>query len=138
MKNFDKKIKDQWIHKPRIRKVFISGILSGIALLILFFVLNTLISNSLNKETDTFTKELCGKIISRNNYKGDTWIKLYKDSASFVLINSYNYSLKQPQLYKFLRIGDSIYKPSTSDSLFIYRENKQYLFILGNLTLNKP
>ena len=48
-----------------------------------------------------------------------------------------NYELSPVELMNFLHLGDSIYKPLNSDSLFIYRTNEKYLFVLGCLTLNK-
>ena len=137
MIDFDKLIKERWNTNIRERKMLIGGLVVGMIIIIVILVVSFIFSNSINKLEDTFNRELSGELKELTNYKGDTWVKLHKDSASYVLINSYNYQLKQPQLYKFINVGDSIYKPVNTDSLFIFRNKEEYLFILGDLTFNK-
>ena len=47
------------------------------------------------------------------------------------LNTSRNYALDPVSLDKFLKTGDSLIKNSYSDTLFIYRGNKSYYFIIG-------
>jgi transposase len=39
-------------------------------------------------------------------------------------------------LIKFIAVGDSIFKPSNTDSIFIYRNTRKYYFVLGK-TINQ-
>lgn len=136
MLDLDKVLKDRWNKHPVERKMFGGGLIFGSIIIISIFIIYIVMKNTLNDFEDTHNNELKGKVFSIKIYQGSSWIKLHKDSSSFVLLNSYNYSMSEPKLHKFLKVGDSIYKPVDTDSLYIYRNGKEYLFILGNLTYN--
>lgn len=42
-----------------------------------------------------------------------------------------NYKYGGVEMMFFLQVGDSIFKPAHTDSIFIYRGNKEYYFRLG-------
>lgn len=52
------------------------------------------------------------------------------NNQSIMLSWAENWNLCPKHLVQFLQEGDSIYKPSFSDSLFIYRYKKKYVFRL--------
>jgi len=54
------------------------------------------------------------------------------DSSKKVMLTlSVNFNYEDSYLNHFIQVGDSISKRSYSDSLFVYRNNQQYLFLLG-------
>jgi hypothetical protein len=71
-----------------------------------------------------------GKVSSAYCFKGVTMLTLNNDEK-FAIYNSRNYNYKSFALCSFLISGDSINKPSGSDTLFIYNENKEFYFVLG-------
>ena len=85
----------------------------------------------------THESAFSGVVTKINEYKGSLTIRLKDGVNKYYLKDANNYELSPVELMNFLQLGDSVYKPLNSDSLFIYREDKQFLFILGNLTLNK-
>jgi len=95
------------------------------------------ITGGKNKIKETYESELAGRITSKVEYKGALWVRLNQERHIYVLDNSANYDLKERKLKYFLELEDSIYKPANSDSLYIYRKGKCYLFMLGNLTFNR-
>ncbi len=59
----------------------------------------------------------------------------YLKDGRIILIPSgaYNNNYFFSNLLDFLQMNDSIYKPSGNDSLYIYRNNEVYYFILGKV-----
>ncbi|WP_088655691.1 hypothetical protein [Geofilum rhodophaeum] len=54
-----------------------------------------------------------------------------QDGRRVFFFDSDNYNYKPYSLCKFLNIGDSIIKHNQSDTLYIYRDEKEYYFVLG-------
>lgn len=127
-------------NKVRLRRIRV-----GLMLVIMTVGIIFLLMQKINQVDDTFNNEINGKIFGIHEIKGHSWVMMENkpsnfiilDSSSFVLVNSSNYAYDCPELYNFLQIGDSIVKPKYTDSLFIYRNNQEYFFILGDLQLNK-
>lgn len=129
MKNFDKEILDYHkSYKKQIRFVIIFAFILLFSLGLALFLLP-------NKIDKTFNAQIAGKIIGLSEYKGNVHV-VFKDKKKYVFEKASNYELDPIELYEFIQIGDSIYKPIWSDSLYIYRNNNKYIFILGNITLN--
>ena len=78
------------------------------------------------------TKEdkISGTISYIETKKGAVFIAL-DNGDSIGLNGSGNYEYTEVWLSKFLKIGDVIYKESYSDSLLIYRNYKEYYFLIG-------
>lgn len=49
---------------------------------------------------------------------------------------AHNYLYEEPDMVRFIKENDSIYKPANSDSVYVYRNGTEYYFVLGKL-LNK-
>ncbi|SMO62185.1 hypothetical protein SAMN06265379_103410 [Saccharicrinis carchari] len=73
--------------------------------------------------------EFKGEIVKiRNN--GVTFVKL-NNGRELKLPSSYNYAYNDEFLGVFIRRGDYVVKNSSSDSIFIHRDDQCYYFILG-------
>mgnify|MGYP006298967551 CR=1 FL=1 len=134
MKNYDKEygifFKD---FGPSLLKVVIIG---GTVILLLAVLLFSF-SRRYNKIDETHNTNISGVITNKFVYQGSSWIKVKNYPKRYVLKYAINYDLEPDHLSEFLQVGDSIYKPIHTDTLFIYKNGKKYLFILGNLTFNK-
>lgn len=74
------------------------------------------------------------KDFSNNLYSRGTYLIDLTDGTKFALYGTTrNYLYESSDLTNFLYIGDSIYKPYSSDSIFIYRGDQKYYFILGKM-----
>jgi hypothetical protein len=59
------------------------------------------------------------------------------NGKKFALWTARNYLYTPNTLVKFLQINDSVYKPIKTDSLYVYRDGKEYYFILGKIINRK-
>lgn len=64
-------------------------------------------------------------------WKGTRIFELSNGEKLSTSSSTRNYEYGNGELMFFLQVGDSIYKPVNTDSIFIYRENKTYYFRLG-------
>lgn len=78
------------------------------------------------------------KELSLNMYNKGSYLIDLENGTKFSLFGaSRNYLYKpEPNLNRFLEIGDSIFVSTNNDSVFVYRNNKKYYFILGKI-INK-
>lgn len=74
---------------------------------------------------------LSGKVNDIKTFKGEVNDSLQTDK--YGLIKSRNYSYPEIYLSEFLQVGDSIFKSTGTDTLLIYRFNKEYHFVLGKI-----
>lgn len=70
-----------------------------------------------------------GRIIKKHYTHGRTFVE-FQNGTKHSIPWAYNYDYKAYFIADFLLSGDSILKPANSDTLFIYREHKEYYFIL--------
>lgn len=94
---------------------------------------------TLNKNySSTINGNVLKKELSVNRYaKGAFLIELSNGIKIALAGGTINYLYgNQFDLMSFVEIGDSISKSGNSDSIFIYRNNIKYYFILGEI-LNK-
>lgn len=78
--------------------------------------------------------EFNGYVISRrfsNVYRGCYIYKLSNGQKFHIDNSTFRLNDTKLDMYEFLQIGDSIYKKTYTDSIYIYRKSKEYLFILG-------
>jgi hypothetical protein len=78
--------------------------------------------------------EYKGIVINSHLSKGMVGAKsitLNNGQKFLVSSDTWNRKYKKGAMMEFIQIGDSIYKPANSDSIFIYRGNKTYYFLLG-------
>lgn len=70
-----------------------------------------------------------GVIIEKHYTHGRTFFRL-NDSAKHSVPWAYNYEYNEYFNGDFINIGDSIFKPAHTDSLYIFRNEKKYYFVL--------
>ncbi|WP_120275738.1 hypothetical protein [Mangrovibacterium diazotrophicum] len=118
------------------------GIVFFVIMAISFAVFLTVQDHSKTKRLHSEFKE----VYTKDEFKGII-TDLYTDrGACFVtsgskkifLHNSANSLYRQRFLQDNLSIGDSIVKKSWTDSLFIFRGNSKYYFVLGKLINESP
>lgn len=68
--------------------------------------------------------------------RGQTLIVLTNRDRFRISCGTYNFLYEEPEISRFLKANDSIYKPAQKDSLYIYRDSIKYYFVLGE-SLNK-
>jgi exonuclease VII large subunit len=71
-----------------------------------------------------------GDISSLFSEHGHVYIT-FKDSTKYLVAHSTNYKYSPFFLNEFLHVGDSLYKNTGSDTLFINRAMDHYYFIIG-------
>lgn len=71
-----------------------------------------------------------GCVIEKNNSHGALLIKL-ENEKGYIINHSRNYNYSPCFLNDFVIEGDSLYKSPYSDSLFVYRHDELYVFIIG-------
>ncbi|NOU60942.1 hypothetical protein [Marinifilum caeruleilacunae] len=89
-----------------------------------------------NDSTKLFSIKFEGKVEDINVDRG--WVTIVlKNDESFSIRSSANNNYNPRLLSRFLRINDSIYKPSNSDTLYVFKEKRKYYFIMETLKLNE-
>ncbi len=114
-------------------KFYVIGIL--ILMVAIFILTINQMDRYWEKKTKDYVKletkdQLSGTINNIFDSQGISYIMI-NDSSKYLLIHSRNYLYEPSWLDAFLQKGDSIVKYPESDSLFVFRENIKYLFILG-------
>ena len=87
---------------------------------------------------DNSPREFKGMIISTKMsayWKGTQVVHLSNDKFT-TSSSTRNYEYGGGEMASFMHVGDSIYKPANTDSIYIYRGNKTYYFRLG-MDINK-
>jgi|SRR5690554_2500101 len=74
--------------------------------------------------------QLRGVLVKIKAERSSAFGKL-KDDRKVFIFDSDNYNYAPYALNKFLEVGDSIVKNQQSDTLYIYRNQDMYYFILG-------
>ena len=62
--------------------------------------------------------------------RGTAYLKL-ENGEKFRIFFSYNYNYEPSSFDDFIELGDSVRKPKGTDTLYIYRDNKEYFFLIG-------
>ena len=78
----------------------------------------------------TYQSDLKGEISKKRVNRGGTMAE-FKNGQKFSLPSSDNLNYDPYFIGNFINRGDSIVKPTFSDSIFIYRNNSKYYFLLG-------
>ena len=100
--------------------------------------------NSRQKENDTFPlledsykKELFGVVTNRRlsyNWGGGKYLFSLSNGKKFSISkNTDNYMYKKiyRDLNRSLHVGDSIFKPQNTDSIYVFRNGQVYYYIIG-------
>jgi hypothetical protein len=82
-----------------------------------------------------FQDELSGIVYKAKPNRGAVYFDL-ANANRFSVSASDNFDYSPSSLDKFIETGDSIFKPKNSDTLYIYRNNDKYYFVLGEF-INK-
>lgn len=118
------------------------GILVIAVIVLLYIYNNEKLDKQRKKEDREYVKienlrsEYKGKVLSKNRskgYTGLTLIHLTNNGKLSISGSTRNYFYSKQNLGYFIQVGDSIFKPLGSDSVYIIRNNKKYYFILGKI-----
>ena len=94
------------------------------------------IANFEKEEKKFYSNSVSGTVISLEHVR--QWVIVQISNGEKCYINqAANYSYNPNLLSDFMQIGDSIVKPPFSDSVFIYREQIKFYFIIGDVHLNR-
>lgn len=100
-----------------------------LSVLIFYFIDNYPYHNSgVIVEYDT---EISGIISYATNNRGEISLRLKRPEKKYFLMVTSNYDYKPSDLNVFVQNGDSVYKPAFCDTLYIFRSNKKYYFIIN-------
>jgi hypothetical protein len=81
-------------------------------------------------------------IESNDSVYGEVTKKFYNHAPADITINkeiritfrnTENHEYSKPIINDFIKLGDSIYKKSTSDTIFVIRDYKKFVFILDSV-----
>lgn len=127
-------------------RTFLGILVIGVIISFYFYNTNRL-ENNRHREDKEYTpiKKLRGgyrgRILSKSGSKGYTGRNLLQLTDNVKLSISggtRNYLYSGQDLAFFMKVGDSIFKPLGSDSLYIIRNNRTYYFILGKMINDVP
>ena len=79
--------------------------------------------------TVQFQSEVKGEINKLWNNRGI--FGELKSGQKFSFPTTYNYNYEPNFISDFIKKGDFILKPANSDSIFIFRNDKKYFFVIG-------
>lgn len=68
--------------------------------------------------------------------KGARYVDLSNGSCFRTVYPTFNYAYQPYEFDTFLQVGDSISKKAENDTIFIYRKNYEYYFVLNKI-INK-
>jgi hypothetical protein len=103
-------------------------------LIIVFFIIYIQLKELANTGKEypkiKFSKEYHGIVTKAQPYQSVCYTEL--DSSVNVMLGlAVNYEYKEFYLNRFIRVGDSISKGSFTDTIFIYRDSQEFMFLLG-------
>lgn len=82
--------------------------------------------------TVKYETEISGILTFATQNRGEISLRvLQSKEKKYFISSSRNYDYEPYDLENFVQGGDSIYKPSSSDTLYIYRGDKKYFFIIN-------
>lgn len=89
------------------------------------------------KSLDEFTGEISGIVKESQTSSGWKGVYLFdlSNNAKFSLsglTRNRNYNYRYVDL-RSISVGDSIRKPKDSDTVYVYRKNKEYYYVLGKI-----
>lgn len=90
-------------------------------------------------EINKLTQSISGTVFyarSSSVWNGALLVSLTNTSTFSVSEPTYNWDYRVVSFDYFIKENDSIYKPINSDSIYVYRNGKEYYFIYGKI-LNK-
>lgn len=81
-----------------------------------------------------YDTEISGIASYATNNRGNISLTLKRPKeVKYHLTPTRNYNYKPYDLDDFIQGGDSVYKPSSNDTLYIFRNNKRYFFIINEV-----
>jgi hypothetical protein len=106
-----------------------------VAMVVIFIPIIIVTESLINKKRSQYIEvnsgiEVVGVINNLFTNQGVSYITI-ADSSKFWLPNSRNYLYDPPYLYDFIDLKDSVYKQLNSDTLYIYRNQMEYYFVLS-------
>ncbi|MEI6349322.1 MAG: hypothetical protein WCP69_15355 [Bacteroidota bacterium] len=115
------------------------GLIVAVVIIVafLFFYLTILFQQNIEKKHPriAYNGSVFGKVKKVWVNIGVVNFNLY-NLKQFSTVDSRNYDYSPEFIDEFIINGDSIYKPKNSDTLYVFRDNNKYFFILGKF-INK-
>lgn len=122
---------DNWWFNPKLLiKLLVLGFLIAFAVIIADLVF---FNNDLTEYPQLKTSDFISGIVKvSKDYQGVAYIET-KENDKFRIDYSVNYLNEPIYLHKFIQVGDSMHKPKNVDTVSIFRNGKEYYFILGKI-----
>ena len=116
------------------KQIVIRGVVI-ISILTLFTLMCIFLTYTLEKFEEDFEKieykeSYHGNIIDLETNRGFIYMT-FEGGDKFYVIDSKNNLYSPKHFYGFVQLGDSIVKPASTDSLYIFRNNEKYIFVIG-------
>jgi hypothetical protein len=111
-----------------------------IILIVIGFIMAVVISGIvINKrlmkyEKITRSTDFDGSVESIRKYKSSAIIK--SNNVEYIIYGADNFNYSPPFLNEFIQQGDILKKVGENDTLFIFKNGKEYFFLLGS-TINR-
>mgnify|MGYP001492491324 CR=1 FL=1 len=105
----------------------------GLLLVVIFLFDDYKISKKMENESkDNFYIEMSGTVSGISQNRGTIILKLRNNSVhnKYYFGSTRNYNLNPKDLHEFVQPGDSVFKSSNSNELFVIKNNKRYRFII--------
>ena len=108
------------------------------SVLIVIAIISTLIGDkNWRRKTDDYANiinkgDVKGIVTNKFTNYGSTYVTL-KDESKYLIRHSRNYAYSPTWLNDFIQIRDSIEKPMNSDTLYIYRKEEVYYFVIEKM-----
>jgi hypothetical protein len=123
------------------RLLYINKLKLLILIILIFFIAFLAIKNTRedNKQNEILRKEfpiisktdlISGIVIAHSSNRGSLHVILL-NNTKISIPHSRNYNYTPPYLDEFIKNKDSLFKKTFSDTLFIFRDNRNYYFIIG-------
>lgn len=127
----------RFIKKHLILIVLFVGVPIILCLGYLYFISSIAILDFLQRKNKEYTMvekedEINGVILSIYSDRGGSFVCL-KDSLKIWFEVSENKKYDKYLLYNFLQPNDSLIKNTNNDTLFIFRQNESFFFVLGQI-----
>lgn len=116
-------------------KVMLQFSIGIIVLLCLYFFINKKSAQEGQEYPDIgslYTNEIKGSVKKYSigwKYKGTKQITLSSNMNFLLYGSTYNFQYGEPNLMALITVGDSIFKPANSDSIYLYKNGVKLYFI---------
>ncbi|WP_439185839.1 hypothetical protein [Carboxylicivirga taeanensis] len=103
-----------------------------VAFVVMFFHIKSIKKDNVNFPSLKTSDAVNDIIIRSKEYRGVSYIET-ETNNKFRIENSKNYFYNPIRLCEFIQEGDSISKQRNVDTIIIFRDDKEYYFLLGKI-----